>query len=314
MIPYFIWNVSEIITAQMQGIKTQNGQPETMGLLMEELAEGAEKWKGISLDELLNRFLPGLFDGILRLVLVFVLFWVGRRVISWLVRFCDKALERQSMEVTVRRFLRNVLTAIGYMILVMILLQLVGVAVTSLAAAFASAGVAIGLALQGSLANFAGGILILVMKPFVIGDYIVQGENEGTVREIGLVYTRLQTPDNRRVMIPNGKLADSSLINVTANPTRRLDLIVGVSYQADIRQAKEILKRLGESDPARLAEQDVLVFVSELAESSVNLGLRLWVATGDYWTAKWRLTEEIKLEFDRAGVEIPFQQVDVHMR
>lgn len=314
MIPYFIWNVSEIITAQMQGIKTQNGQPETMGLLMEELAEGAEKWKGISLDELLNRFLPGLVDGILRLVLVFVLFWVGRRVISWLVRFCDKALERQSMEVTVRRFLRNVLTAIGYMILVMILLQLVGVAVTSLAAAFASAGVAIGLALQGSLANFAGGILILVMKPFVIGDYIVQGENEGTVREIGLVYTRLQTPDNRRVMIPNGKLADSSLINVTANPTRRLDLIVGVSYQADIRQAKEILKRLGESDPARLAEQDVLVFVSELAESSVNLGLRLWVATGDYWTAKWRLTEEIKLEFDRAGVEIPFQQVDVHMR
>ncbi len=213
-----------------------------------------------------------------------------------------------------RRFLRNVLKAVGYTILVMILLQLVGVAVTSLAAAFASAGVAVGLALQGSLANFAGGILILVMKPFVIGDYIVQGENEGTVREIGLVYTRLQTPDNRRVMIPNGKLADSSLINVTANPTRRLDLLVGVSYQADIRLAKDILKRLGESDPARLTEQEVLVFVSELADSSVNLGLRLWVSTGDYWAAKWRLTEEIKLEFDQAGVEIPFQQMDVHMR
>lgn len=235
-------------------------------------------------------------------------------MITWLVRLCDKALERQNVEVTVRRFLRNVLKAVGYTILVMILLQLVGVAVTSLAAAFASAGVAVGLALQGSLANFAGGILILVMKPFVIGDYIVQGENEGTVREIGLVYTRLQTPDNRRVMIPNGKLADSSLINVTANPTRRLDLLVGVSYQADIRLAKDILKRLGESDPARLTEQEVLVFVSELADSSVNLGLRLWVSTGDYWAAKWRLTEEIKLEFDQAGVEIPFQQMDVHMR
>ena len=302
MIPYHFQNLALFL------------ETETKGFLMDELAEGAEKWKGISLDELLSRFLPEIIDGILRLALVFVLFWVGRRVITWLVRLCDKALERQNVEVTVRRFLRNVLKAVGYTILVMILLQLVGVAVTSLAAAFASAGVAVGLALQGSLANVAGGILILVMKPFVIGDYIVQGENEGTVREIGLVYTRLQTPDNRRVMIPNGKLADSSLINVTANPTRRLDLLVGVSYQADIRLAKDILKRLGESDPARLTEQEVLVFVSELADSSVNLGLRLWVSTGDYWAAKWRLTEEIKLEFDQAGVEIPFQQMDVHMR
>ncbi len=307
MIPYHFQNLALFL-------ETEGGESETKGFLMDELAEGAEKWKGISLDELLSRFLPEIIDGILRLALVFVLFWVGRRVITWLVRLCDKALERQNVEVTVRRFLRNVLKAVGYTILVMILLQLVGVAVTSLAAAFASAGVAVGLALQGSLANFAGGILILVMKPFVIGDYIVQGENEGTVREIGLVYTRLQTPDNRRVMIPNGKLADSSLINVTANPTRRLDLLVGVSYQADIRLAKDILKRLGESDPARLTEQEVLVFVSELADSSVNLGLRLWVSTGDYWAAKWRLIEEIKLEFDQAGVEIPFQQMDVHMR
>ena len=196
----------------------------------------------------------------------------------------------------------------------MILLQLVGVAVTSLAAAFASAGVAIGLALQGSLANFAGGLLILLMKPFVIGDYIIQGECEGTVREIGLVYTRLQTPDNRRVMIPNGKLADSSLINVTANPTRRLDITVGIGYDSDLRLAKEILRRLVEQDPARIREQEVQVFVSELADSAVNLGLRLWVATDDYWTAKWRLTEELKMAFDEAGVEIPFRQVDVHMK
>ena len=289
-------------------------ESETMGLLVEELAEGAKKWQGVSLPEVLEGYIPALVDGILRLALAFVLFWVGRRIINWLVRLCDRALERQGMELTVRRFLRNVLTALGYLVLLMILLQLVGIAVTSLAAAFASAGVAIGLALQGSLANFAGGILILMMKPFVIGDYIIQGDCEGTVREIGLVYTRLQTPDNRRVMIPNGKLADSSLINATANPTRRLDITVGIGYGSDIRVAKELLQRLGEEDPARLAEQEVLVFVSELADSSVNLGLRLWVATGDYWTAKWRLTEEIKLAFDEAGVEIPFQQMDVHVR
>lgn len=289
-------------------------EPESMGLLVEELAEGAKKWQGVSLPEMLEGYIPGLVDGILRLALAFVLFWIGRRIITWLVRLCDRTLERQGMELTVRRFLRNVLTALGYLILLMILLQLVGIAVTSLAAAFASAGVAIGLALQGSLANFAGGILILMMKPFVIGDYIIQGESEGTVREIGLVYTRLQTPDNRRVMIPNGKLADSSLINVTANPTRRLDITVGIGYGSDLKLAKGLLQKLGESDPARLAEEEVQVFVSALSDSSVDLGLRLWVATGDYWAAKWRLTEEIKLAFDEAGVEIPFQQMDVHMR
>ncbi len=289
-------------------------EPETMSLLVEELAEGAKKWQGISLTETLEGYVPGLVDAILRLALAFLLFWIGKRIIAWLVRLCDRTFERQGMELTVRRFLRNVLTALGYLLLLMILLQLVGIAVTSLAAAFASAGVAIGLAMQGSLANFAGGILILVMKPFVIGDYIIQGDSEGTVREIGLVYTRLQTPDNRRVMIPNGKLADSSLINVTANPTRRLDLTVGIGYASDLKQAKDLLQKLGEADPARLAEEDVQVFVSELADSCVNLGLRLWVATADYWPAKWRLTEAVKLAFDEAGIEIPFRQVDVHMR
>ena len=289
-------------------------EPETMGLLVEELAEGARKWQGISLTEMLEGYIPGLVDAILRLALAFILFWIGKRIITWLVRLCDRTFERQGMELTVRRFLRNVLTALGYLVLLMILLQLVGIAVTSLAAAFASAGVAIGLAMQGSLANFAGGILILVMKPFVIGDYIIQGDSEGVVREIGLVYTRLQTPDNRRVMIPNGKLADSSLINVTANATRRLDITVGIGYGSDLKLAKDLLKKLGETDPARLAEEEVQVFVSELSDSCVNLGLRLWVATSDYWPAKWRLTEEIKLAFDEAGVEIPFQQMDVHMK
>lgn len=297
-----------------QAAEPSTSESETMALLVEELAEGAKKWQGLSLSEMLEGYIPTLVDGILRLALAFVLFWIGRRIITWLVRLCDRTFERQGMELTVRRFLRNVLTALGYLILLMILLQLVGIAVTSLAAVFASAGVAIGLAMQGSLANFAGGLLILLMKPFVIGDYIIQGDCEGTVREIGLVYTRLQTPDNRRVMIPNGKLADSSLINVTANPTRRLDITVGIGYGSDLRLAKELLQKLGEKDPARLQEQDVQVFVSELSDSSVDLGLRLWVASEDYWAAKWRLTEEIKLAFDEAGVEIPFRQVDVHMR
>lgn len=288
-------------------------EPEGNGLLTEELAEQVEKWKGISLSEVFSGYVPVLIDYALRIILALLLFWIGRKLIKWLVNICDRALDRQGVEVTVRRFLRNVLTAAGYIVLLMILLQIVGIAVTSMAAAFASAGVAIGLALQGSLANFAGGILILMMKPFVIGDYIIQGDNEGVVREIGIVYTRLQTADNRRVMIPNGKLADSSLINVSANPTRRLDLSVGIGYRSDLKLAKEILQRLAQQDPDRLADQDVTVFVAELADNSVNLGLRLWVASENYWAAKWRLTETIKLEFDQAGIEIPYHQLDVHM-
>ena len=174
-----------------------------------------------------------------------------------------------------------------------------------------SAGVAVGLALQGSLSNFAGGVLILLMKPFVIGDYIVQGNTEGTVKEIGLVYTELITADNRLIVIPNGTLIDSSIVNVTATGKRRLELSVGIGYKSDLKKAKEVLIRLGENDPARDPENPVNVFVSELAESSVNLGLHVWVSSSEYWNAKWRLTENIKLAFDEEGIEIPFKQVEI---
>ena len=171
----------------------------------------------------------------------------------------------------------------------------------------------VGLALQGSLSNLAGGILILLMKPFVIGDYIIQGSDEGTVTEIGLVYTKLLTSDNRVVMIPNGQLSDDSLTNVTSSTTRRLDITVGISYNADLKDAKAILDRLGREDPARLPDQEMNVFVSELGDSAVILGLRFWVNNGDYWQANWRLNEQIKLEFDAAGIEIPYNQLDVHL-
>jgi len=286
---------------------------EAAELLSEEISNQVERWKGISFADLLDTYMPVAVDTVLRVLLALVIFGLGRKLVRAAVRLCDRSLEKHGVEVTVRKFLRNVLTALGYIVLVMVLMQTVGFTGTSLAAAFASAGVAIGLALQGSLSNFAGGVLILLMKPFVIGDYIVEGSYEGTVKEIGLVYTKLVTTDNRTVLIPNGKLADSSVVNVSANPTRRLDLAVGISYESDIETAKAILRRLAEEDPARLAEQDITVFVSELGDSSVNLGLRLWVEAANYWTAKWRLTEEIKLEFDKAGVEIPYQQVDVHM-
>ena len=269
---------------------------------------------GLGLTELLAVGVPTVLALILKVVLVLIVFAVGRKVIGWAVKLVDRALEHNGVEVTIRKFLKNVLVVLAYVVLAMIMMEMVGIAATSLAAAFASCGVAIGLALQGSLANFAGGILILLMKPFVVGDYVVAGGQEGVVKEIGLVYTKLTTTDNREVLIPNGSLANGTMVNVSANPTRRVDIAVGVSYSADLKLAQKILRDLGEKDAARLADQDVTVFVSELGASSVNLGLRVWVDAANYWGCKWRLTENIKAEFDKAGIEIPFNQLDVHMK
>ena len=267
-----------------------------------------------SLPVLFSTYGPVVIGMILRVVLVLVVFAIGRKVIGWVLKLVDRALEHHGVEITIRKFLKNVLFVLAYVVLAMILMEMVGIAATSLAAAFASCGVAIGLALQGSLSNFAGGILILLMKPFVVGDYVVACGLEGVVKEIGLVYTKLTTTDNREVLIPNGSLANGTMVNVSANPTRRVDITVGVSYSADLKLAQKILRDLGEKDVARLANEDVTVFVSELGASSVNLGLRVWVEAANYWDAKWRLTENIKAEFDKAGIEIPFNQLDVHMK
>lgn len=309
----FNWfnDLSSILTQDLATAAVEETEPESMEFLANELGDKVEKLSQISWKEMFERYVPVVCDYLLRIALVLVIFFVGRKLIKKIVSLCDQALKRHGMEVTVRRFFCNVINALGYICMLGILLQTVGLTATSLTALVASAGVAVGLALQGSLSNFAGGVLILLMKPFVIGDYIVQGNTEGTVKEIGLVYTELITADNRLIVIPNGTLIDSSIVNVTATGKRRLELSVGIGYKSDLKKAKEVLIRLGENDPARDPENPVNVFVSELAESSVNLGLHVWVSSSEYWNAKWRLTENIKLAFDEEGIEIPFKQVEI---
>ena len=309
----FNWfnDLSSILTQDLATAAVEETEPESMEFLANELGDKVEKLSQISWKEMFERYVPVACDYLLRIALVFVIFFVGRKLIKKIVSLCDQALKRHGMEVTVRRFFCNVINALGYICMLGILLQTVGLTATSLTALVASAGVAVGLALQGSLSNFAGGVLILLMKPFVIGDYIVQGNTEGTVKEIGLVYTELITADNRLIVIPNGTLIDSSIVNVTATGKRRLELSVGIGYKSDLKKAKEVLIRLGENDPARDPENPVNVFVAELAESSVNLGLHVWVSSSEYWNAKWRLTENIKLAFDEEGIEIPFKQVEI---
>lgn len=309
----FNWfnDLSSILTQDLATAAVEETEPESMEFLANELGDKVEKLSQISWKEMFERYVPVACDYLLRIALVLIIFFVGRKLIKKIVSLCDQALKRHGMEVTVRRFFCNVINALGYICMLGILLQTVGLTATSLTALVASAGVAVGLALQGSLSNFAGGVLILLMKPFVIGDYIVQGNTEGTVKEIGLVYTELITADNRLIVIPNGTLIDSSIVNVTATGKRRLELSVGIGYKSDLKKAKEVLIRLGENDPARDPENPVNVFVSELAESSVNLGLHVWVSSSEYWNAKWRLTENIKLAFDEEGIEIPFKQVEI---
>ena len=175
---------------------------------------------------------------------------------------------------------------------------------------------AIGLALQGSLSNFAGGVLILLLKPFVVGDYIIEDsqKNEGTVKEIQIFYTKLSTVDNKTIVIPNGTLANTSLTNVTAKDVRRLDLSIDISYEADLRKAKEIIEGLLKEDDSILKEEEILVFVDQLGASSVVIGTRAWVKTDEYWPTRWRLLEEIKLALDENHIEIPYQQITLHMK
>ena len=198
-------------------------------------------------------------------------------------------------------------------LLIFIIAGQLGIDSASIVAILGSAGLAIGLALQESLKNFAGGILILVMKPFKVGDYIVMPNAEGTVSVIGLVYTILVTIDNKTISIPNGTLSNSIVTNVTAMEKRRLDLTVGIGYQSDLRKAKEIMDRIYRQHPSVLKEEPIVTYVDSLGDDSVVLGARGWTKSEDYWAARWDITEKIKLAFDEEGIEIPYRQMDVHI-
>ncbi len=259
---------------------------------------------------------PVLVDFAVRVLFALIIYFVGKKLIKWIRKILKRALQRSAVDEGVCQFLDSAAKIFLYVVLAMAVINQLGVATTSMVAVLGSAGLAVGLALQGSLANFAGGVLILWFKPFKVGDYIIEDthKNEGTVTEIQIFYTKLLTVDNRTVVIPNGTLANSSLTDVTHQDKRRVDLYVGISYEADTQTAKEILSKIIESEPARLAKEETVVFVDSLEDSSVRLGLRFWVATHDYWNARWRVTEEIKIKFDENQIEIPYNQLTVSLK
>lgn len=251
----------------------------------------------------------------IKVLLTLVFFWIGRQFITWVRKIVRRSMERANVDRGVMQFADSLMKYGMYAVLVLMLANNLGIESTSVAALFASAGVAVSLSLQGSLSNFAGGMLILILKPFVVGDYIIEDANgnEGTVKEIQIFYTKLATVDNKTIVIPNGTLSNSSLTNVTASEFRQLDLRVGIAYEADLKKAKEILMSILENDEYLLKDKDYNVFVDNLADSAVMMGIRGWVKTGDFFAAKCGLLEKIKLTLDENGIEIPYNQLHVHL-
>ena len=258
----------------------------------------------------------GFADFVLKALLALIIYFVARKLIGKLCVLIRKNMLKFHADVAITSFVVSLVKySLNIFLVLTIIVQLNLVKESSITAAIASAGVAISLALQGGLSNLAGGVLILLLKPFKAGDYIIfPNENqEGTVRKIEMYYTTISSVDNRIIMIPNANLTNSTIVNVTAMEKRKLEIKVGVSYSSDLEEAKGILQRLVEAEPRFLAEEQQF-FVDSLGESSITVGLRAWVRTDDYWPVKWEMNEKIKQEFDQAGIEIPYPQLDVHLK
>lgn len=240
-------------------------------------------------------------------VIISILIWViGKKLVQFGVKVLHKALSKTSLDIGVVKFLCSLTRFLAYIVLVIQIIGKLGFETSTFIALLGSAGLAFGLALQGSLSNFAGGVLILIFKPFRVGDYIISGLNEGTVKVIDLLYTKLITGDNKIITIPNGALANSSVINVGSQEIRRLDIQVGIGYDSDLKKAKDILNGIMMNQSQILKDQEISVVVKSLDNNQVTLETRAWVNTADYWVARCESLESYKLAFDENGIRIPF--------
>lgn len=264
----------------------------------------------------LQDHIPNLISFAIEIVLALIFFFLGRIAIKWIRKLIRKMLERSNVDKGVETFVDSLLKFMLYGILLFTIATKFGFDTASVAALIASAGVAVGLAVQGSLSNFAGGILILLLKPFVVGDYIIEDNHgdEGTVKEIQLFYTKLLTVDNRTVVIPNGMLTNNSLTNVTHMDERKLELKVSISYESDLLKAKAVLADLIRKESRIMQDKEHRIFVDELGDDGVILGMRCWVSTEDYWNVRWDMLEKIKLTFDRENIVIPYHQMSVRIQ
>ena len=265
--------------------------------------------------QLLQAAPQSLLDFLVRVALCIITFLIGSRVINLIRKLIGKAMARTGAAGQGGQFVDSCVRVVLYSILIFQIALHLGINAATIATVLGSATVTVGLAFQGSLKNCIGGIMIMILHPFRVGDYIIESayNSEGTVSEITVFYTRLATLDNRTIILPNGPLADAGITNVTREENRRVELKVGISYQADIRKAKQVLEDLLTEEERVRRELGYNIFVDELGDSSVVLGLRFWTKTEDYWPVRWKMLEDIKYAFDENGIGIPFPQMDVHL-
>ncbi|MCR5356974.1 MAG: mechanosensitive ion channel [Lachnospiraceae bacterium] len=259
--------------------------------------------------------LDNAFNTATKVLIVIVLFFIGRLIINGIRKIVRKSLERSKIDNGNIGFIDATVKVLLYMLMIGLLAGYFGIETASIVALLGSAGLTIGLAFQGSLSNFAGGMLILLTKPFRIGDYIkVTGiDAEGSVDEIGMFYTRLETVGNRSFVMLKSVLSNSTVTNLTYYDVRKLEIIVSVSYESDIDKVKQILKELLESENYVIRSKEMQIFVNSLSSSGIEIGMRFFVKKSEYWTSRWQCLENIKKTFDENGIEIPFNQLDVHL-
>ena len=247
------------------------------------------------------------------IIIAVIIFVIGKFIIKFILKFVDRIFAKSSADEGVAKFIHSVLKVALYIILSITICGQIGIETTSFAAIVASGGLAIGLAFEGSLSNFAGGVMILIMKPFTVGDYIESNGVEGTVYKIDIFYTSLKTVDNKSVKLPNGTLSNSILTNYSMNEKRRVDVEVGIGYDDNIELARKELERVMNSYSNIMRDEANAVVVKNLADSAIIMEVRVWVPTEYYWDCKFYLNENIRVSFDKAGISIPFNQLDVNV-
>lgn len=267
----------------------------------------------INFEELLNKFVTGGIDFVGKLLLALLIFFVGKWLIKKIIQTLDKLMTKRQIDIALKSFLKNVFNILCYAFLFIIIINVVGKQTVSLAAIIGSVGLAVGLAVKDNLANFAGGIMLLLNKPFKGGDFIEAQNLSGTVKSVGILYTTLITADNKTVYIPNGPLSTGNIVNYTTQETRRIDIIVGVEYGTDIEKVKTTLLDLARNHPKVLPEPEPLCRMTKINESSLDFVLRVWVKSEDFWPTTFDLNEGIYHQLTLNGVKIPFPQLTVHL-
>ena len=248
-----------------------------------------------------------------KLVIAILIIIIGLKLVKLIMNKIKKGKGFNKLEKSSQTFISSILSIVLKGLVFLTAITKLGIPMTSIVAVLGSAGLALGLALQGGLSNIAGGLMIMIFKPFKVGDFIDTHEDSGTVKEINIFHTVLKTYDNRLIVIPNGTLSNDVIINYSAMKKRLLDINVSVDYKSDIDKVKKILENIANNSKYRIKEDDILVALKEHAESSLNFTLRIWVLKDDYWSAKFELLEVIKKTFDKEGIEIPYPKLDVNL-